>query len=362
MKNLKVLSFSILQDNPYGKSLIENLRLQDVEVDDHHPKIIFFPLFLGNKYSILHLHTIHFFFLGKSEIRRWTKYLLFATQILTLKLIGVKVILTVHEWSDKFQGAWGEIHPVWAVTFGWLFDGIITHSDSVGKTVSKDLKIENKNKLFVMPHGNYVNAYLNDIDQIQARHSLDLPRDNLTFLLFGNIYKSKGFLDAIDAFKNLPKEKVFLLIAGKPAKDNIEKEINEMILDCSNIVFVSRTILDNEIQLYLNACDCMLLPYKVFTTSGVTLLAMSFGKACIAPKAGYFDDTLDDAGAFLYDPMDEDGLFNAMRTALDRKSDLAKMGTHNLTKVSQWDWHYISKETLDIYQRCLSVNQAFKAL
>ncbi|MBD1843620.1 glycosyltransferase family 4 protein [Cyanobacteria bacterium FACHB-63] len=357
MKNPNVVFLSDLGNNPYRNLLIDNLKYQGFRVVDYFPTSIFLPKFWGKiKPEILHLHHIHFFFLGSNPFKRWIKFFIFVIQILILKLVNVKIVWTVHEWSDKYQGKWGEIYPFWSVSFGRLFDGFIVHCQTTKNAIIRDLRIENQRKVFVVPHGHYINAYKNDCDQAHARQLLAVPQEHVVFLLFGNIYRSKGTLEAIEAFKQLPKSTAFLLVAGFPVEDDIEEIIRHQIKGYDNILFTPKPIDDDDIQIYMNACDCFMVPYKVFTTSGVTLLGMSFGKACIAPRMGYFSDVLDESGAFLYDLEDKDGLLQVMKLAIERQAALAEMGKSNLEKAQQWSWEYVAAETAKVYRWCFKTS------
>ena len=107
-----------------------------------------------------------------------------------------------------------------------------------------------------------------------------------------------------------------------------------------------------ELQVYLNAADVVVLPYKDILTSGAAVLAMSFGKPVIAPKLGCVAELIEEGvGGFLYDPEDEDGLLNAMRKAIT--ANLRALGEYNLQKARELDWLRAAKATLEVYQRCL---------
>ena len=80
---------------------------------------------------------------------------------------------------------------------------------------------------------------------------------------------------------------------------------------------------------------------------------MSFEKACIAPRMGYFNDVLDNAGSFLYDPDSSNGLMFAMKSAIEHRNQLTDMGRHNFQKVQQWSWEYVAKETLKVYDKSM---------
>jgi len=269
------------------------------------------------KPDILHLHTLHYFFLGRNELHRFIKFIIFVIQILILQIIGTKVVWTVHEWANRFDNGNNDIPTSYSSVMGQLFGAIISHGNTTNNQIIKAFVLEKKDNNFVIPHGNYIGCYKNTISQFEARKLLAMPPGSLVFLIFGNIHRTKGFLEAIDAFQSLQKNQVYLLVVGYPAEEGIEELIRDKIQGYENILFISRRVQNNEIQTYMNACDCVVLPYKVFTTSGTAILAMSFGKACIAPNDGYFRDVFDESGAFLYDSTQEYGLLDAMKLALE---------------------------------------------
>lgn len=342
--------------NPYKDLLIKHLNYLGVQGKEERCHTLFIQKVIGEgKPAILHLDTIHYFLLGNNKFHRWIKFSIFITQICILKLIGVKVVWTVHEWSDRFEDGKQEILPIWAAIIGRIFDAVITHCETTKNEIIKAFRLENKNKVFVVYHGNYIGSYENQISQIEAQKALGVPNKNLVFLVFGTIHRTKGFLEAIDAFKRLQEESISLLVVGYPAEEQLEEVIKDSIKDYRNILFVPKRVQDNDIQIYMNACDCVVFPYKVFTTSGVAILAISFGKACIAPYGGYFSDVLDEAGTFFHNSTEEDSLMKAMQCAVQKKNNLPEMGQHNLKLAEQWNWSYVAKETLNIYKRCLGI-------
>ena len=90
----------------------------------------------------------------------------------------------------------------------------------------------------------------------------------------------------------------------------------------------------------MNAADVVVFPYRDVLTSGALLLAMSFGKACIAPRIGCMGDVLETSGGFLYDLSDENGLPDALARALQENNRLAAMGQRNLCQAEKWNWDH----------------------
>ena len=337
-------------DNPYKKSLTSCLQKRGFTVSDYLWKYFFLPQVITPQIpDIVHLHTLHPFLIGKNFISRGLKLVLFISQVFILNLLGGKVIWTVHEWKNKLKPN-DNITPFQGRVIGYFFHGIITHCETTKQEIIQAFSLKNTSKVVVIPHGNYVDWYENKVSKEEAREKLGIGLNKNVFALFGNIYRYKGVLEAIDSFLKLPPEQAFLIIAGKVESQELEAEIKAKIAGCENILFLSQRIPDEEVQIYLNAADWVVFPYKVFTTSGVAILAMSFSCACIAPKVGFFQDVLDEYGAILYESSDEEGLRQAMESALVKSHEVESMGKYNFQLVKKWSWDYVTDETLKVYK------------
>lgn len=343
---------------------MDSLKAQNIQLEGgeyHYSSIFFLPKVIQTgKPDIFHIHDIHFFLQGKKNqrkfiherdvLRRPLKFLIFIVQLLILKLLNVKVIWTVHEWNDKYDNGRQNISGIWARILGRLFDAIVTHSYFTKQQIITAMCLSEENNVRVVYHGNYIGAYQNTISTSKARQFLGIKEKNkLVFLLFGNIYRNKGFLEAIDNFQQISNNDIFLVIVGRLGELDIGQIIHQKVKISSNILFIPGKVADKDIQIYMNACDCVILPYKIFTTSGVAILAMSFAKACIAPNLGFFNEILDDSGAFLFNPKDNEDLLRVMKQTIVQKHNLTQMGQYNFNKVTLWDWKSIGEEMLKIY-------------
>ena len=358
MQRKKVVFVSNLQENLYEALLIKELATKGFDVNSITAKdFVFLPkVFQWGRVDILHLHdVVHIFLAADSSLKRWIKFCLLVLQLLCAKVLGIKIIWTIHEWVDKTGGKWGEIHPFWLRIISKLLSGIISHSQNTMDLALAELDWQDSESTAVIMHGNYIGAYRNDLTREDARKKLGIPERNFVFLLFGNILRSKGFLEAISAFKALSPDNCHLLMAGFPGEPGIEATISEEIEGLENILFFPAKIPDDYIQLYMNVCDCVMLPYNVFTTSGVAILSMSFAKACLVPKIGYFAEILDGNGAFFYNPQKPQDLHHAMQTAIDHQHSTQEMGYHNYDVVKQWSWDYVAGETANLYLKVLNL-------
>jgi glycosyltransferase involved in cell wall biosynthesis len=232
-----------------------------------------------------------------------------------------------------------------------FFNRIITHSHFAKNEVKKVYNITDNSKIQIIPHGNYIKNYKNTVNQIEARNKLKIDEKEIIFMYFGLIRPYKGVFELIEAFKKLNVLQKKLLIVGKPCSNEIAKNIRKRCNKNENIKTIYEFIPDNEIQIYMNAADVVVLPYRDILTSGAAILAMSFSKPVIAPAIGCIPEALDREGSFLYDPSVKDGLIKAMRQAPE--SDLEKMGRHNFKLAKQLGWDEIAKKTYEVYCECL---------
>jgi len=87
----------------------------------------------------------------------------------------------------------------------------------------------------------------------------------------------------LEAFKQLHHDEVQLVIAGKIWNDRLAEQIRQKTEGHNNIKFVPGFVPRRPNQVYMNACDVAVFPYRDVLTSGAVILAMSFGR-CIAPR------------------------------------------------------------------------------
>lgn len=354
MSGLKSVFMPYWSGNPYHKQLVEHLDKLGVQVEEAGFKNIFLPTAIAQwKPDILHLHTPDQFVLApKSMLKALLNVVIFLNELIILRLMGVKIVWTVHD-INNLEKRYPTLSRICNTFMARLADGIFTHSETAQQAVAKTFHLANPDKVFVVPHGNYINCYENKIYREEARKALNIPDSCFVMLFFGRIWPYKGVTELIDAFKQLHNNDVQLLIAGKPLNDEYAQLIRQKTASHDNIKFIPGHIPDDQIQVYMNACDVVVLPYRDIFTSGSVFLAMSFGRACIAPRKGCIGEVLDDSGAFLYDS--DECLLQVMHHAIEKKADLPRMGKHNLQLADQlFSWSNLAKMTLDVYQQCLS--------
>jgi glycosyltransferase involved in cell wall biosynthesis len=102
-----------------------------------------------------------------------------------------------------------------------------------------------------------------------------------------------------------------------------------------SVRLLPRHIADDDMQVLLNAADCVVLPYNEVLTSGAAMLAMSFGRPVVAPDLGGVRDYVDEASGALYDVSDPAGLMQAMDHVRLRSFDPGAIRRH----IEPFSWH-----------------------
>jgi len=363
VRSIKVIHVPYTKRNPYQKLLSDSLKAHglDVKVEQmqylwHRSlfNITIVAILINHwKPDIIHFHWQHGFLVDKkSQLKTFFKSLLFISQLLLLKLLKVKIVWTVHN-LEKHEKVHEDLQKQFTRIFERLCDLIIAHCETAMQEIIRVFRVKRSNKVCLIPHGNYLDFYPNIMSQEFAKAQLGLSPSDVTFLFFGEIRYYKGVLELIDSFKSLSKEDIRLIIAGKPKGEKITQEVISKIKNNKNIYTILKFIPDNDLQTLMNGSDILVFPYRDIFTSGGILLGMSFAKPIIAPKLGCIKDTLDEAGAFLYDSNDINGLTNAMRNAIDSRNKLQAMGQYNLELAKKYDWNNIGRMTCMTYLEVL---------
>lgn len=353
MRDLRVIFLPRYRGNPYQTLLEDHLSHLGVRIGRFSQTVASIVWGLARfRPQIVHLHWLDAFFTARFKPLAVIKLMSFFALISTLRLLGCKIVWTVHNLKDH-EDRYPALDARCTSFVAGRADAIIVHGESAGRALTDRLQWQDSDKVVVIPHGHYIDAYENRISRSEARRTLGIDNDRLVLLFFGQIRPYKGVLELIDAFTTLDHAGVDLWIVGKPRDAAASDLIEQRTARHPRITYRPGFVPDEEIQTYMNAADVVVCPYRDILTSGAVVLAMSFGRACLAPRIGCVADVLDDDGALLYDREDTDGLKGALERALARRADLPAMGNRNRERIAPWDWDRVAQMTLDVYRRCM---------
>jgi len=354
MNTIKVI-FIPYYKNPYQKLLLNGLHKLGIKGEATGTRRIFSLLRIAFEHwkpHIIHLHWQHPFLIASSKLETIIKSITFILELLFLKIVGIKFVWTVHNLRNH-ENRHVKLEIFFTRLLSRFCNAIIAHCETAKREVQRVFGVKNEDKIAVIPIGNYLNCYDNTISQDESRKKLRLSSSDLVFLFLGIIRPYRGISELIDAFQRLNINNAKLIIAGRPSKSYIAEQIKGEVKGSSNIQIRLEFIPDDEIQIYMNAADVVVLPYQDVLSSSGIILAMSFGKAIIAPAIGCIPDTLDNSGSLIYDPGVKDGLLKALEASTTPNVNLKEMGNHNLKIAENLSWDNIAKLTCEVYKQCL---------
>ncbi|WP_116809840.1 glycosyltransferase family 4 protein [Steroidobacter cummioxidans] len=335
---LRVLMFPKHGDNPYLRSLSESLERRGVRVDNFT-----FARALKRRYDVLHIHWPDLHLRARSSFRALLKHMRLALLFALLRLLKTRIVWTVHNLKPH------ERHlPLGEILFPLWFPRACTHAialtnNGLASALAMYPPLHNK-AAAVIPHGHYRDAYLNAPPRQSCRNQLGLEH-RFTFLFFGNIRPYKNVPLLIEAFRQLPRQDVQLVIAGQPGHMIRTDELQKLVADDRRIRLSLEFVPDDKVPLYVGAADVVVLPFEDILNSGSVFLALSFNRAVLAPNLGALPEIQSHVGARWVT------LFSGQLTSehLLQAMDDACLDEGQTADLSAYDWDAIGQRTLELY-------------
>jgi beta-1,4-mannosyltransferase len=329
--------------NPYGQLLIRSLRERGIRVIPMFYRHLFALPALTGVPDVVHFQFVHPYIIAgeqpRSAWRAVIKGTLFVTQVAILRLLGCRIVYTVHDLTSHEQHL-AQIERFFTLLFTRLAHRIVTHGNAAKAAVIERFRLERSiEKLAVTFHPVFSDAYPDGLSRVQARRALGIADDTMMLLSIGQIRAYKGLPDLIREFRTLqPTHSAELWIAGEAVDGPLAKELQGLADSAPGVRILPTFQSPEAVEQLCKACDVIVLPYRAILTSGAAILAMGFSRPCVAPLLGCLVDVLDDQGAFRYDPQDPRGLHDALHHALIARERHAGMGAHNKERVKAWNW------------------------
>lgn len=297
--------------------------------------------FCGNK--IVHFHFFHV-------------SLLEFFNIIIARLFFRSIIVTAHDVESFASGVEVPILSRWAYS---LSHGVVAHNSISRSELIRKLGISEE-KIFVIPHGNYVSD-VRVLDQASDTEvKLGVPEGKKVVLFFGQIKDVKGLDILLQAIGSVRSEldNICLVVAGRPWKSDFLKYENMIeSLNISDLcVRHIRYIPDEHVPYYYRAADLVVLPYKRIYQSGVVLMAMSYGRpVLVSDLPGMTEIVKDGENGFVF-RLEEPGSLARKLIEIfndpERMQTVGKVGRDYV--VEKHDWGRIGMLTKAMYQKVLS--------
>ena len=329
------------EENPYQKLMMNGLKeAKNLEVKHGSKNKIFGILLTAifQRPDYIHFDWIHQYYYRGSKWMTYLNFPIFILQVWVVRnILRTKLVWTLHNimpHDSPTNGPylWSRIFFANQVEWIRVFDkGTVDRASTMFKLPRSMFKI--------IPEGSYVGYYPNDLSRAESRGKLSISTEEKVYLFFGSIRPYKGIEELINAFHSLDKGE--LIIAGNCKSKAYLNELVELINKNPRIIFKPASIDVEDVQIYMNSADIVVLPFKKIENSGSVILAMGFKKPVIAPNIGILPTRLKAQLELLYD---DDLTSKIKRVSMLSEKELSDIGSQNYQNLLLNKWNDLAQE------------------
>lgn len=301
----------------------------------------------AGKVDIIHFHWPAYIYSQKGVKEFYRSSRNFVKLLLKAKELNYQIAWTVHNIFPHERHNM-VLEYLTRFCLAQLSDVLFVHFKAAKAKISRMfLRFSNIHEI---PHGNFNTVFPNTCTKDKARESLGLPKDAFVYLIFGPVRPYKGIEDAVEVFQNAASPNDVLLLAGNPSDESISRWLSDKAAADRRLALKLNFVPKDEVQLFFNACDIVLLPYKKIFTSGNLFLAFTFGKPVICPDMGIMSEVVDAKVGIKYQPS-PDG--STLATALQeiKRLDYDKCCSEALRKANSYTWEEAAARSVKAFSQ-----------
>jgi glycosyltransferase involved in cell wall biosynthesis len=268
--------------------------------------------------DVVHLHWPSFLYSDRGSLfTQFRLFLRFLALLLLIRLRGGILMWTAHNVLPHDRSTLTWLDPAGRHAVIALSRAIFVHGSEAAKVFVERFP-RSAAKIRLIPHGNWIGFYPDTTDQATARKALELADEAFAFLFIGLCKPYKNLDGLIAAFRRLEGD-FALIVAGGFQDASYLARIRGMAAEDPRVRLFPGFIPDEQMHLYLRACDAVVAPYRDILTSGTAMLALSFGRPFISVRKGFLLEVVTDDCGLLFDAEDEDSMVAALRGAALRR-------------------------------------------
>lgn len=180
---------------------------------------------------------------------------------------------------------------------------------------------------------------------------MNVQDDHVLFAHCGLIRKYKGADLLLKAFQKADIPNAHLLIAGEFYDEEAPyRELAQQGPASDRIEIRGHYLGDEEMAQYLMAADCLVLPYRHVTQSGMAMAALALGTPVLTTRVGTLGELIREGeNGLLAEPEDVDGIARMLsRFANDLKAWRARREEIRKDAVSRYSWDALVEKLLSV--------------
>ena len=328
-----------------------------IEEDNHikvvHPRYFFVPKFFKSADAFLYRASLDKFFvkfLKKNNVDILHFHWGFPDALAGIrwaKRFSIKTVLTVHgnESICFFENSFRKKMMVSRLK---NIDHIIAVSNDLKNKILKYYDFP-EDRITVITNGVDPKKFYSE-DRTNARKECGLDLSCRYILTVARLSEEKGIKDLLNAFSNLKKEKIKLIIAGDGPLKNQLIEFSKALKINDKVNFLG-AVLNEDLRNWYNAADIFCLPSLWEGLPCTIAESLACGTPVVATKVGGIPDRINKGNGILVPPSSPDMLSVALVEALAKKWDRKGISDKELPN----SLHNLAVQVVEVYKKVLGV-------
>lgn len=266
----------------------------------------------------LHVHwpePLYRFERGPVSIRpvlSWVKLALFAVRLRAARLLGYRVVWTVHQVYPH-AGA-RRLDRVGARLIARHADLLVAHDPETAARASAEF-CESDVRIEVVHHGSYVGVYPPGRRRAEVRLELGITEDTVVFLCFGELRANSEVATLLEAFGGMRGGQA-LVVAGHAKDRRARAALAEAAAADDRVIRIDGFAPPERVRELYEAADVAVVPRGDGGTSGSLILALSLGTPVVAADMPAYRRLVGDGAAgWLFRPGDARDLRSVLEAA-----------------------------------------------
>lgn len=222
---------------------------------------------------------------------------------------------------------------------------------AISPSIREDLEnlVKNKDKIFDVPNGVWVENFQKNIDTALVRQKFGISVDSTVIISIGRNHPRKGFEHGLEAIAKLRKSgyNIYYLLVGRSMDPIIERAKALSVSDC--IITPGQVNCDTIAEL-LQSSDIYLSPSIVESFGVATLEAMSAGLPCVVTDIAGSRDLVSSEFGFIVKPKDPENICNKLKYLIKNTYIRKEMGKKACIEATKYDWSNVAKKYLSVYR------------
>jgi len=352
-RDTRIACLSAAPRNPYLRLFYGALAAEGFELVDR-PVLSLRSLWESrSRTRFLHFHwpdSQYRFGRGATRIRpllSWLKLALFAIRLSAARLLGYRLIWTVHQLHPHESSP--ALDRRGARLLANACDLLLAHDRWTAHQVAGTVPSK---EIAVVPHGSYIGVYPKGRPKHDVRRELGLPGQSFVFLCFGELREYKGIELLLTAFSLVSSTQVRLVVAGNVKDERSGAAVRAAVAADERVLPLPGFVAEARVAELFGACDAAVLPRSEPGTSGSLVLALSLGLPVVAADVPTVREVVGDGEAgWLFRPRDPSSLRVALESAAADTEEAAARGRRGRSLAERLRWTETARETAVLLRR-----------